>query len=126
MNPIAANSVREFWNDWVSMWRVVCLAIVTPWDDALRAFSERAGLLPKRMSAVGFDPNAFSRTEPLAFFDLQRRCAACESYERCEWDLTQNPADPGWQDYCLNSAVLMGLTRKPRMRRNGRRIGRRE
>jgi hypothetical protein len=111
--PAAAESARRMWNDGVSLWRVACLAIVAPWDDALRAFSERAGLLPKRMAAIGLDPSTFSRAEPLAFFDLERRCAACDSYGQCEWDLRQDPTDPVWQEYCPNCATLIGLAHKP-------------
>ena len=75
------------------MWRMDCLIIVSPWDAALRAFAERADLMPCRMAALGLDPNTVARVEPVAFGDVLRHCATCETYERCEWwDLRQHPS----------------------------------
>ena len=109
MKPVANNSARQCWSDILTTWQAISLAIVAPWDGILRAFSERADFLAKRMVALGLDPSAFARAKPLAFFDLQRRCAACDSYGRCEWDLREDPAHPEWRDYCPNAPVLMRL-----------------
>ena len=112
MNPLAANSARQCCTDTLSIWRGICLAIVAPWDAVLRSFSERNALLPMRMAALGLDPSTFPRAKPTIFFDLQRRCTACGCYERCEWDLRQDPAIPDWQDYCPNAPVLLRLAGK--------------
>jgi len=93
------------------MWRIDCLIIVSPWDAALRGFAERADLLPRRMAALDLDPNTVAEVEPVAFRDLLRFCAACESYGRCEWDLRQDPGDLAWQEYCPNAAKLRALAR---------------
>jgi hypothetical protein len=55
----------------------------------------QADLLPRRMAALGLDADTSARIEFVTFRDLQRLCAACECQELCEWDLRQDPADPG-------------------------------
>jgi hypothetical protein len=109
MNTACIPSLQRCWEDWLAAWRIGCLISVLPWDAALRAFAERAELLPRRMAALNLEPNTFARAEPAAFRELVRFCAACESDELCEWDLRQNPDDPAWQDYCPNAERLRAL-----------------
>jgi hypothetical protein len=111
MGVASIPSLHRHWEDWLAMWRIGSLVIVSPWDDALRAFAERADLLPRRMAALDLDPNTLARTESVAFGEVLRYCATCESAERCEWDLRQDPGDPAWQDYCPNAARLSALAR---------------
>ncbi len=109
MGTASIPRLQRCWEDWLAIWRIGCLTTVAPWDAALRAFAERADLLPRRMAALDLDPNAVARIEPAAVRELMRFCAACESDEQCEWDLRQDPDDPAWQDYCPNAARLSAL-----------------
>jgi hypothetical protein len=109
MGVVSIPSLQRRWEDWLALWRTGCLIIVSPWDVALRTFAERADLLPRRMAALDLDPDTIARAEPIAFGEVLRCCATCESYERCEWDLRQDPGDPAWRDYCPNVARLGGL-----------------
>src|SRR5438034_3879530 len=45
-------------------WRMGCLILVAPWDTALRAFAERADLLPRRMAALRLDSDTVAHDEP--------------------------------------------------------------
>ena len=112
MGVASIPALHRCWEDWLAMWRIGCLTIVSPWDAALRAFAERADLLPRRMAALELDPNTVARVQSVAFGDLLRYCATCESYELCEWDLRQDPGDPAWQEYCPNAARLGALARR--------------
>jgi hypothetical protein len=114
MGVASVPSLHRHWEDWLAMWRIGCLIAVSPWDLALRAFAKRADLLPRRMQALGLDPNTVAGAEPVAFGEVLQYCAACESYDRCEWDLRQDPGDPAWRDYCPNAARLSALARPDR------------
>jgi hypothetical protein len=102
-------SLHRFSEEWLAMWKMAGLIVLSPWDSVLQAFAERSDLLPRRMAFVGLDPHTVARVEPSAFGDLLRRCATCESYERCEWDLMEDPKDSVWQEYCPNAAMLSAL-----------------
>jgi hypothetical protein len=67
-------------------------------------------LLPRRMAALELDADRVERIEPAVFHDLHNACATCDAAEQCEWDLMHNPGNPGWQDYCRNSAMLSMLS----------------
>jgi hypothetical protein len=103
----------RYWEPWLSMWRTGSLLLVEPWDNAMRAFAERAQLLPRRMAALGLDRDRLARVEPFTARELVERCTTCESPEKCAWDLQQDPADLAWQAYCPNAAKLMALARLP-------------
>jgi hypothetical protein len=98
----------RYWEPWLSMWRTSSLLLVEPWDNAMRAFRERAQLLPRRMRGLGVAPDMLP---PATVRQLVERCIACESPEQCEWDLREDPANPVWQAYCPNSETLMRLPR---------------
>ena len=98
------------------MWRTNALLLVEPWDNAIRAFAERAQFLPRRMAALDLDRDKLARAEPLTARELVERCTACENPERCEWDLREDPANPAWQGYCPNAATLMALASTPAFR----------
>ena len=105
----AIDPADRFWEPWLAMWRVNALLLVEPWDNAMRAFAERARLLPRRMAALDLDFDRIARVEPSAVRELVERCTTCASPEQCEWDLRQNPGNPAWQAYCPNAARLMAL-----------------
>jgi hypothetical protein len=109
MGAVSTHSHDRYWEPWLAAWRMGCLILVAPWDAALRAFAERADLLPRRMAALRLDPDTVAHDEPAAFRDLLRLCAACESPELCEWHLRQDPGDPAWQNYCPNAARFRAL-----------------
>ena len=78
---------------------------------------EAANLLLQRMAILDLDRNEVSQTEPRVFQDLQRVCTFCESRRRCVRDLTRDPSDPVWEDYCPNAATLKALNALPWMSR---------
>jgi len=108
----ATISAGRYWEPWLSMWRTNALLLVAPWDNAMCAFAERAQFLPRRMAALDLDVDALARAEPSTVRELVERCTTCESPERCEWDLCQDPANPTWQAYCPNAAALLALARQ--------------
>jgi hypothetical protein len=74
---------------------------------------EAADFLMRRMAALDLDRNEIAATEPRMFQDLQRVCTLCESRRRCARDLTHDPADQTWEDYCPNVATLKLLNALP-------------
>jgi hypothetical protein len=65
------------------------------------------------MEALGLDPNEVAHTEPQTLHDMQRLCSMCSSHGRCARDLSRNPADPAWKDYCPNAGTLDALDKQP-------------
>ena len=114
-NP-ATEAPASYWEPWLAMWRRNALLLVDPWDNVIRAFAERAQFLPRRMAALDLDRDKLARAEPMTVRDLVERCTTCESPERCEWDLREDPANPAWQAYCPNATRLMALASTPAYR----------
>jgi hypothetical protein len=110
MGAAPNDPLQYCWEEWLALWRTAALIGVGPCDAALSAFVERSKLLPRRMAALGLNPNA-APIDPAALLELMQHCAACESDEQCEWDLREDPGDPAWQDYCPNSARLRAMRR---------------
>jgi len=109
----AIDSAASYWEPWLSMWRANALLLVDPWDNVMRAFAERALLLPHRLAALEIDEDKLARGKPLTVRELVERCTTCESPEQCAWDLREDPANPAWQAYCPNAATLTALARLP-------------
>jgi hypothetical protein len=74
---------------------------------------EAADLLVRRMAVLDLDRNEVAATEPRMLQDLQRVCTMCESHRQCARDLTHDPADQAWEDYCPNVATLKLLDALP-------------
>jgi hypothetical protein len=74
---------------------------------------EICALLPRRMAALGLDAETVGRFDPDTFGSLRRLCAMCKHHARCELDLTQDYANPVWQEYCPNCATFRALGRRP-------------
>ena len=117
----ASDAADRYWEPWLSMWRANALLLVEPWDNAIRAFAERAQFLPRRMAALELDRDKLARAKPLTVSELVERCTTCENPEQCEWDLRENPANPAWQAYCPNAARLMALANQPAFRTTAQR-----
>jgi hypothetical protein len=113
----AFDSANRCWEPWLAMWRANALMMVEPWDNVMRAFAERAQLLPRRLAALELDRDRLARGKPLTFRDLVERCTTCERPEQCAWDLREDPANPEWQAYCPNAASLMELANEPSFQR---------
>ncbi len=75
-----------------------------------------AGLLPRRMRALGVAEPAIATCEPGLLEDLQGVCAACECPELCEWDLRHRSTEPDWEAYCPNAVLLKAFAELPRFR----------
>jgi|ERR1043166_8214156 hypothetical protein len=65
-----------------------------------------AGLLVRRMSALGVDSDTFARLEPALFGNLQALCSECGRPDLCRRNLRHDPAGVAWEDYCPNAVVL--------------------
>jgi hypothetical protein len=109
----AADAAGRFWEPWLSMWRANALVLVDPWDNVMRAFAERAQLLPRRLAALELDADKLACSNPRTVRELVERCTTCESPEQCAWDLREDPANSAWQAYCPNAARLMALAKEP-------------
>ena len=111
IGALTGNVARRWRNQWTS--------------DAEENEGAHAGLLSRRMSALGVDSETFARLEPALFGNLQTLCHECERPNLCRQDLRHSPNGPAWEDYCANAVVLnavkelrwFGLTDNP----NGRR-----
>jgi hypothetical protein len=74
---------------------------------------EAADLLLRRMAALDLDSREVADVERPTFLDLQRVCTMCEAKRRCARDLSRNPNDAAWEDYCPNVATLKMLSALP-------------
>jgi hypothetical protein len=74
---------------------------------------EAADLLTRRMAELNLDSNEVAAVAPRTLQDLQRVCTLCESHRQCAGDLRRDPADPAWEHYCPNVAVLKMLNALP-------------
>jgi len=67
-------------------------------------------LMPRRLRALGLDPEFVRHAEPELFRDLGRVCANCTAWRRCKRDLARGDVQAGMSAYCLNSATIDLLT----------------
>jgi hypothetical protein len=88
---------------------------------------DEATLLPRRMAALGLDPDEVARLEPRVFRSLYWRCTLCQDPGQCARDLADDyPVAPlphwrqDWQDYCPNAATLNWLEEMPWFRQSKR------
>ena len=77
---------------------------------ALRQPGGPAGLLDRRLAALGLDPEEIRKLSPELLGELQRTCASCSEKKRCADDMAENPNPAGWESYCPNSGTLRTLT----------------
>lgn len=68
-----------------------------------------ASLLPLRMAALHLDPQELACTDGLLLWDMQRLCVTCNSHRRCRKDLTSDPDNQVWEQYCPNAGTLRAL-----------------
>ena len=69
-----------------------------------------AGLLARRLAALGLDADEILKLSPQLLGDLQRTCAGCPEKGRCADDMSDDPTAPGWESYCANAGTLRTLT----------------
>jgi len=74
---------------------------------------ETADLLLRRMAALDLDSGEVAEIEWPTFLDLQRVCTMCGDKRRCAHDLSRDPNDTAWVDYCPNVATLKMLSALP-------------
>jgi hypothetical protein len=72
---------------------------------------DETNLLRRRMTVLRLDVEAWPRSEPAMFADLQESCSACVSRNPCAYDLAAYPEEgwADWRDYCPNAATLRML-----------------
>jgi len=125
-SPFAA--VAHWWREWT---RSDLAELRLCGDEGIKRIAEEAGMAPAellrlarkgrhaadlllpRMKALGLDPDEVARTEPQTLHDMQRLCSMCASHGRCARDLSRNPTDPAWKDYCPNAGTLDALDKQP-------------
>lgn len=69
-----------------------------------------ADLLYRRMEHLKLDAVETAQNKPRVMHDLQRSCMLCQDKRQCERDLSSNPDDPVWREYCPNVITLAALT----------------
>ncbi len=80
-------------------------------EDLVARGPDAANLLYERMRALGISRADVERSAHGLMRDLERTCACCNEKGVCEKDLTKQPNDPGWKNYCPNAVSLEFLTR---------------
>jgi len=73
--------------------------------------SDAANLLQRRLAACGVSAKELAQTAPTELRDMQRLCTMCGSKGRCARDLSADPADPVWLQYCPNAPSLTQVAR---------------
>lgn len=68
-----------------------------------------AELLGRRLSALDLDPAEIASSQPAVARDLAVHCTLCGDKTQCRHDLDQNPGNPEWREYCVNTATLTAL-----------------
>lgn len=81
-------------------------------DTFVRQGPHSADKLPKLFRALGIDPEALARTEPLVLRDMARVCAACQQKARCSRDLEAGMSAQHYDEYCLNASTVDALEHK--------------
>ena len=85
--------------------------------DELRTLARRgpasANLLLRRLAALDLDGDEIAKADRSTFLDLQRVCAMCQVKRQCSRDLSHDPTDTAWEDYCPNVATLKMLNALP-------------
>ena len=66
-------------------------------------------LLPKRLEAMGLDPGYLREAQPATLRDMERVCATCAQYGRCQHDLERDDANQRLPAYCPNTATIDAL-----------------
>lgn len=74
----------------------------------LREWTVR-NLLARLLRALRLDPVGIEKDAPLLVRDMRRRCAACESQDRCAADLDLDVISSTYQAYCPNAITLGSL-----------------
>ena len=73
--------------------------------------SDAANLLQRRLAACGVSAKELAQTAPTELRDMERLCTMCGSKGRCARDLSADPADPVWLQYCPNAPSLTQVAR---------------
>jgi hypothetical protein len=99
---------------WLALFGITGLAAIALTAVAIVLQPAKDLLLPRLMRALDIDADKVARTEPRFFCELEARCRACRSVERCARDLacsSDTAARQRWRDYCPNRAMLVSLLR---------------
>jgi hypothetical protein len=80
------------------------------WVVLVRQPSGIAGLLERRLTALGLDPEDIRKLSPLLLLDLRWTCSCCTEKKRCADDFAEDPNPPDWESYCPNAGRLRTLT----------------
>ena len=75
----------------------------------IRLGPDAAKQLPTRMTTLHLDADALAKSKPGVMRDMQRLCATCASKKRCQRDLTRDPENRVWRQYCPNAGTLVEL-----------------
>ena len=67
-------------------------------------------LMPKRLQALGLDPEFFKRARTATYRDMERVCRTCKAWRRCACDLAKGDVQTGMRSYCLNAPTIDALT----------------
>lgn len=68
-----------------------------------------ADLLGRLMQALDLDFAQVAAANPQVIIEMQRRCAMCESQERCMHDLEEGVIAGAYQEFCPNAETLVQM-----------------
>ncbi|MGA7453239.1 MAG: benzoate-CoA ligase family protein [Rhodoplanes sp.] len=68
-----------------------------------------ADLLGRLMQALSLDFAQVAAAQPQVIIEMQRRCAMCESQERCMHDLEEGVIADAYQEFCPNAETLVQM-----------------
>jgi hypothetical protein len=82
-------------------------------NDLVRRGPHAADALPEMMTALGIDPKAVARVEPMVMRDLERVCSVCAHKRECAHELTAGTAAEHYDEFCPNASTLKTFAVKP-------------
>lgn len=68
-----------------------------------------ADLLARLMRALDLDIRQVAAVRPQVIIDMQRRCAICDSQDRCAHDLDDGVGAGAFREYCPNAEILVDM-----------------
>jgi hypothetical protein len=72
-----------------------------------------AELMPRRLQLLGVDPCYVKSALTATYRDLERTCAMCPAWRRCERDLARGAVQAGMDSYCLCAPTMDALAVDP-------------
>src|SRR5262245_21447537 len=82
-------------------------------NELVRRGPHAADALPDMMTALGIDPKAVARVEPMVMRDLERVCSVCAHKRQCTREIEAGTAAEHYDEFCPNAPTLRTFVVKP-------------